>query len=120
MCAMLIAGITIIVSRTRVTTPQSQQHKVIAYHRWSEGGPGDDVVVVLNFANRGYASHTLGLPRTGRWRVRLNSDWNGYDPSFGNSLASDTDAFGGDRDGLPATANVGIGPYTALILSQDA
>lgn len=27
--------------------------KVIAYHRWDHGGPGDDVVVLLNFGNRG-------------------------------------------------------------------
>ena len=26
--------------------------KVIAFHRWDRGGPGDDVVVVANFANR--------------------------------------------------------------------
>jgi 1,4-alpha-glucan branching enzyme len=93
--------------------------KLIAYHRWSQGGPLDDVVVALNFANRGYSSYTIGLPRTGRWRVRFNSDWAGYDPSFGNWPGYDTDTDQGAIDGLPAAANIGIGPYTALILSQD-
>src|SRR5579859_1479431 len=93
--------------------------KLIAYHRWSRGGPLDDVVVALNFANRGYSSYTIGLPRTGRWRVRFNSDWAGYDPSFGNWPGYDTDTDQGAIDGLPAAANIGIGPYTALILSQD-
>lgn len=93
--------------------------KVIAYHRWSLGGPLDDVVVVLNFANRGDSGYTIGLPRAGRWRVRFNSDWSGYDPSFGDWSSDDTDTDPGARDGLPAAANVGIGPYSAVILSQD-
>ncbi len=59
--------------------------KVVAFHRYDQGGPGDDVVMVLNFANIGYdASTRLGLPGPGTWRVRFNSDWNGYDPGFGN------------------------------------
>src|SRR5678809_964008 len=57
--------------------------KVIAFHRWQDGGPGDDVIVIANFANRGYAQYNVGFPREGRWRVRFNSDWNGYDESFG-------------------------------------
>jgi 1,4-alpha-glucan branching enzyme len=93
--------------------------KLIAYHRWSEGGPLDDVVVALNFANRGYTSYTIGLPRPGQWRVRFNSDWAGYDPAFGNWPGYDTQTDQGAKDGLPAAANIGIGPYTALILSQD-
>lgn len=88
--------------------------------RWSEGGPLDDVVIALNFANCGYNRYTSGIPRAGQWRVRFNSDWVGYDPSFGNWLSYDTDTDRDVRDGLPAAANVGIGPYTALILSQDS
>jgi 1,4-alpha-glucan branching enzyme len=93
--------------------------KVIAYHRWDQGGTGDDVVVVLNFCNSTYADYTIGFPRAGQWRVRFNSDWNGYDPDFGNAFSYDTDADGAPRDDMPVSANVGIGPYTALILSQD-
>jgi 1,4-alpha-glucan branching enzyme len=52
--------------------------KVIAFHRWENGGPGDDVVVIANFANRSYDSYTLGMPRAGQWFVRFNSDWQGY------------------------------------------
>lgn len=77
-------------------------------------------MVVLNFADRGYASYTIGFPRPGHWRVRFNSDWAGYDPSFGNWLSYDTETGQGAEDGLPAAANIGIGPYTALILSQDS
>ena len=56
--------------------------KVVAFHRFDQGGPGDDVIVVLNFANIGYAQYAIGLPGPGGWRVRFNSDWTGYDPGF--------------------------------------
>jgi 1,4-alpha-glucan branching enzyme len=93
--------------------------KLIAFHRWESGGPGDDVVVVANFANRGYNSYTLGFPRQGNWRVRFNSDWQGYSADFGNQLGYDTVAGGAPQDSMPFQANVGVGPYSVLILSQD-
>ena len=93
--------------------------KAIAFHRWESGGPGDDVMVVANFANRGYDSYALGFPRAGYWRVRFNSDWQGYSSDFGNQLGYDTLAGDGSRDGMPFEANVGLGPYSVLILSQD-
>jgi 1,4-alpha-glucan branching enzyme len=94
--------------------------KVIAYHRWDRGGPRDDVVVVLNFANRGYDAYRIGLPRGGRWRVRLNSDWGGYSPVFTDHTSVDVTALaGGSGDAMPFGGDVGLGPYTAVILSQD-
>ncbi len=93
--------------------------KVLAYHRWGAGGPGDDTIVLLNFAKRGYDSYTIGVPRGGTWRVRFNSDWSGYDPAFGGHPASDCAAAEQPYDGLAWSASFGIGPYTALVLSQD-
>ena len=92
--------------------------KVIAYHRWQNSGPGDDVVVVANFANTSYNSYTIGFPRAGNWYVRFNSDWNGYGNDFGNQPGYDTTAAGGWTDDLPFAGNIGIGPYSVLILSQ--
>jgi len=92
--------------------------KVIAFHRWDQGGPGDDVVVVLNFADRAYDSYTIGFPRGGPWNVRFNSDWRGYSDDFGDHLGYDTRADPGERDGFSQSGNVGLGPYTALILTQ--
>ncbi len=92
--------------------------KVLAFHRWDQGGPGDDVVVIANFADRAHAGYRVGLPRPGMWRVRFNSDWNGYDPEFGNHPGFDVAADGPPQDGMPASAAVPIGPYTAIILSQ--
>ena len=99
----------------------NENDKLIAFHRWSEGGPGDDVVIVLNFSIRTYQSYTIGFPRVGTWFVRFNSDWNGYSQDFGSTPGYDTTAgraVWGDTDGLFAAGNIGIGPYSALILSQ--
>jgi 1,4-alpha-glucan branching enzyme len=93
--------------------------KLIAFHRWENGGPGDDVVIVANFANRSYDSYALGFPRGGLWRVRFNSDWQGYSSDYGNQPGYDTVAEDGPQDNLPYHANVGIGPYSVIILSQD-
>jgi len=93
--------------------------KLIAYHRWTNGGPGDDVVVILNMANRSYGSYSLGLPRKGLWEVRFNSDWTGYSDDFSDYPGYDTVAYSGSKDDMRYNANIGIGPYSALILSQD-
>jgi 1,4-alpha-glucan branching enzyme len=93
--------------------------KAMAFHRWENGGPRDDVVVVVNAANRAYHDYRIGFPRGGEWKIRFNSDWNGYSPDFGNHFSYDTEAVPGGLDGMPFEGNVGIGPYTVLILSQE-
>ncbi len=99
----------------------NENDKVIAFHRWENGGRSDDVVVVVNMGDRAYDSYSIGFPRGGLWRVRFNSDWEGYSPNFGNHPGYDTKVGwtdGGDPDHMPFRGNVGIGSYSALILSQ--
>ena len=93
--------------------------KVIAFHRWQAGGARDDVVVVLNFADRTYSGYSIGLPRGGLWKVRFNSDWNGYSRDYGNAASDDAFGDGPVLHGLPVSARVGLGPYSAVVLSQD-
>ena len=95
--------------------------KVMAFHRWEHGGRGDDVVVVLNFENRFCPHCEIGFPRSGEWRVRLNSDSRRYDTTFGDFGVATAQATsqGGGRDGYPNKGFVAIGPYSAMILSQD-
>ena len=92
--------------------------EVIAYHRWDRGGPGDDVVVVANFGARSYTEYEIGLPRGGTWHVRFNGDWGGYDGSFDDTPVHAVTAHGGGRDGMGYHGRVGLGPYSAVILSQ--
>ncbi len=93
--------------------------KVIAFHRWQAGGPGDDVVVVANFSTQQFSNYRVGFPRGGLWRVRFNSDWNGYSPDFGNAAVFDTDANGGAMHGMGQSATVTtLAPYSVVVFSQ--
>ena len=77
------------------------------------------MIVVTNMANKNYDSYTVGVPRRGRWRVRFNSDWAGYDPDFGNQASLDTTSRPHGMDGMPHSAEIGLGVYSAVVLSQD-
>jgi len=77
------------------------------------------VIIVLNIANRTYDHYTIGFPHLGNWRVRFNSDWSGYSPDFISHPGYHTAAAPGGRDGLNFHGEIGIGPYAALILTQD-
>jgi 1,4-alpha-glucan branching enzyme len=90
---------------------------VVAFHRWAQGGPGDDVVVVANLSNRRWDSYNVGFPREGTWYLRFNSDWQGYAAEFTN-VGYDTTAASGWNQGMPANGNVGLGPYSVIVLSQ--
>jgi 1,4-alpha-glucan branching enzyme len=95
-----------------------QATKVLAFHRWADGGLGDSVVVVLNFRHQPQQAYAIGLPAAGTWQVRLNSDAPIYDPEFGAVGTHDLVAEEGKCDGLPWHGALNIGPYSVVILSQ--
>ena len=75
----------------------------LAFHRWRDGGPGDDVVVLASFtADPGEI--TVKLPRPGRWTVRLASAVGAFEH---------VDA---PEDGV---VSVDVPGACALVLSQD-
>jgi len=88
-------------------------------HRWMDGGPHDDTVVVANFADRTIDDLALGFPAPGRWKVRLNSDASGYALDFGGHYALDLDANGPPLDGCDQSGLVSLGPYSVVILSRE-
>ncbi|MFN2202036.1 MAG: alpha-amylase family glycosyl hydrolase [Caldilineaceae bacterium] len=97
-----------------------ERDKLIAFHRWAYGGRSDDVVVVANFANRIQPAYTIGFPREGVWRVRLNSDLQRYGDIYGDRGCPDVIAAKAPENGvMPYWGNVTLAPYSALILSQD-
>src|SRR5581483_6194200 len=55
---------------------------MLAFRRWMEGGPGDDVVVVANFHREPREGYTIGFPAPGAWKLLFNSDWVGYSEQF--------------------------------------
>jgi 1,4-alpha-glucan branching enzyme len=92
--------------------------KVLAYHRWHEGGPCDSCVIVANFTARAWTDYWIGMPTEGIWQVRFNSDWEGYDAEFDNFHTADVTAIAEGQDGQPCKGAVNIGPYSVVILSQ--
>jgi len=94
------------------------ERKVIAFHRWDKGGPADDVVVVANFYHEPQDGYVIGFPADGNWKLRLNSDWQGYSDDFQGHPSTGVSAEPGETDGLPFYAALSIGPYSVLVFSQ--
>jgi 1,4-alpha-glucan branching enzyme len=93
--------------------------KVIAWHRWLEGGEGDDVVVLANFKNLAWGDYRIGFPHGGTWKIRFNSDWQGYDEEFGGAASDDIVVDAIEQDGMPYSASLEFGAYSMIILSQS-
>lgn len=96
----------------------NQEENIIAFHRWDRGGPGDSVVVVANFSSQPLENYPVRFPASGQWMVRFNSDSTFYDPEFGNTGNSEIIAESGENDEHPQ-GKVRIGPYSAIIISQN-
>ena len=93
--------------------------KMIAFHRWMNGGAGDDVIVVCNFRDQSWGKYRIGLPSAGVWKVRFNSDWVGYSDDFDNFYSPDVSSLNEPRDGLNFSGIIEIGKYSTIILSKD-
>jgi 1,4-alpha-glucan branching enzyme len=74
-------------------------------------------VTVCNFSNPSYPNYQIGMPRSGMWRLRFNSDSKFY--GFDNWPTYDTNASGPAMNEMRYSANVSLGAYTCLVLSQD-
>lgn len=92
---------------------QDDNNAVMGYHRWSWGGPKDDVIVIVNFSSEHFSDYRITLPVAGTWKVRFNSTWKGYSPDFRELLLDQLDC---EENG---TASLELLPYMVLILSQD-
>lgn len=95
-----------------------EERKVLAFHRWDQGGSGDDVVVIANFFHEPQDGYVLGFPAINTWKLRFNSDWHGYSEIFEGHPSGDAEAVLGGCDGLPFHASVSVAPYSVLIYSQ--
>ena len=96
-----------------------EEAKVVAFHRWYDGGPKDSVVVVANFANSYYESFDVGMPAEGVWKLLFNSNWKGYGDQMDGQAAADVEARCGERDGMNAYATLSLPSYGLLIYSRS-
>ncbi|GAA5481779.1 alpha-amylase family glycosyl hydrolase [Haloferula sargassicola] len=87
--------------------------KVLAWHRWDAGGPGDSTMVVMNLTAASHEFYQVPFPAPGAWQVRFNADWTGYSEEF--SDVGETAIEVGD-DGLGALP---LPAYGFVILSQN-
>lgn len=95
------------------------EHKVLALLRRHTGGPGDDVIVVINLSHNEVADCVIGVPSEGTWRVRFNGDSTHYSADFKNHFAADFTAQAEPADGMGFRILTGLAPYSIVILSQD-
>ena len=92
--------------------------RIIVVHRWvADGGPGQDVVVVVSFDENPKFGYPVGLPQSGRWQELFNSDfYSGFpNPSpvgNGGSVFADGSAL----DGFAHSAVINIPANGALFL----
>ncbi len=98
----------------------NEADNVVAFQRWLDHGPGDDVVVVVNMSASPREGYRIGMPVEGRWRMRVNTGSGAYGDNGGDGGPAEVQAAGEGADGLPASAIVSIPAYSLLILSQDA
>ncbi|HEV7558515.1 MAG TPA: alpha-amylase family glycosyl hydrolase [Kofleriaceae bacterium] len=91
---------------------------VFAYHRFDAGGPGDDVIVVVNMSAKPYPAYTIGFPHDGTWKVRFNGDSHRYGADFSGTISNAVTVAATPRDNLPYSGAVGVGPYSIVVLSQ--
>jgi 1,4-alpha-glucan branching enzyme len=91
----------------------NENDKVIGYHRWQNGGPKDDVVIIINFGNREFKDYSLNFPRNGTWHVRFNSTLKSYSPDFKDADIPDVQVANG-------AGTIVLPPSSAIILSQDS
>jgi len=95
-------------------------HRLLAIHRWRDGGPGDHVVVLCNCSAQDVPDYWLGFLRPGMQQVVLSSAWTDYSEDFEHSPVSAVDVEGAALHGKPCSGSVAVAAYSAVILSQDA
>ncbi len=93
---------------------------VVAFHRFDQQGPGDDVVVIMNFSTEMRGNYRIGFPATGNWQLRFNSDASIYSPDFSNAVAKDIITEDHAQDGFAASASLEVPAYSTLIFTRAA
>ena len=104
----------------------SKELPILVIHRWDKGGPGDDVIIVMNFSNVSFKKngYWINFPRGGIWKVRLCSEAKKYsfeEKPKGTKVPEyvSTDLDSTRQDGYMFSGKLFLKKYSMLILSQD-
>lgn len=98
---------------------QNHEGKIMAWHRWYDGGPGDSVVVLLNCSAQPHDFYEITLPESGEWKVRFNADWGGYSEDFHDTQVLTVEGRGSGAGHPEPVGGLKLPPYGLIILSQD-
>ncbi len=95
-----------------------EDNRIIAFHRWLEGGR--DVVVVASLNESSFGQYDLGFPLPGVWFEVFNSDvyehW--INPQVvGNAGSIDVD--GAELHGMPHSCTIAIPANGLLVFARD-
>jgi 1,4-alpha-glucan branching enzyme len=107
-----------------VNSPVDDSNNILAFSRYDQRGPGDDVMVIANLSGTVWtqSNYEIGFPTSGVWKVRFSSDWQIYNSGFGGIPATnqiDVSAGSQPMHGHPYRAAVNMGAYSFMIYSQD-
>lgn len=87
---------------------------VLGYHRWDQGGPHDDTLVIANFEKNRLKDYEITLPLAGEWVVRFNSSWKGYSPDFHDILLQVIQADESKK------ALISMSEFSVIVVSKEA
>lgn len=93
----------------------NQETLVLAYSRTHIDHRERPVVVLLNFSHRTYQNYKLGISHGGKWRVRFNSGWKGYDQDFSGTEFLSVDSKG-PFEGKPHSVLVDLPAFGGVII----
>jgi 1,4-alpha-glucan branching enzyme len=97
-------------------THRNDTAKVLAYRR--TGASGEEVLVIVNLANKAYPEYLVGVDDGRPWSVRLDTDLPTYGSDFGGkpqgTLAPVARAVDGKAHALPLV----LGAYSAVVLTR--
>lgn len=90
--------------------------KLIAFQRWLEGGNRDTTVVIMNFSHQAITNYSVRFPAEGKWLVRFNGDSQSYESDFTHTECTEVNTL---TENDTIMGEISVGPYSALVLSQD-
>lgn len=92
---------------------QDDDNLISGFHRWDNGGPKDDIIVIANFSDKSFDDYKISLPISGSWQVRFNSTWQGYGKDFSGLPLETLDVPEGN------SATIAIAPYMVIVASRQ-
>jgi 1,4-alpha-glucan branching enzyme len=97
----------------------NDQDKIVAFHRYKEGGVGDDVVVIFKFSENRLDNYQIGFPHQGIWKLVFNSDAHCYGAHQDGTQATDLTSLNEPYNGFDASVLINIGAYSCQIYSRQ-